>query len=249
MHDAKRFLRYVMPGVLFAAQTSFLLWIVYPDWTEDCLRLLAGASLGAALAGVVTSGVLGYVFATFHHFLHWSSPTDHRVIDHTDKINDLRRRQLLDRPDDKKQLDRLDAFDIMTAEWFKRNQENTFIGNATDRAAAFSDLAHGAGTARVASVASLLTVLIAYPFIGTWSPGLGSAFRLVGIIVGGVAPVLLFHYTYRRTGGMAQRFYDQVLEAALIHEHKAAKEPANKANSADAKDSAADQQRSTVEPL
>lgn len=31
MEDAKRFLRYVMPGVLFVAQTAFLLWIVYPD--------------------------------------------------------------------------------------------------------------------------------------------------------------------------------------------------------------------------
>lgn len=181
----------------------------------------------------MTSGVLGYVFATFHHFLHWYSPTDHRIINHTDKINDLRRRQLLDIADGNERLNRLDAFDTMTAEWFKRNQEKTFIGNATDRAAAFGDLAHGAGTARVASAASLLTVLIAYPVLGRWSPSLGSVIRLVGIIVGGVALVFLFHDTYRRTGGMAQRFYDRVLEAALIDERK-------KANSADAKGNAAD---------
>ncbi|NLZ05141.1 MAG: hypothetical protein GXY19_08205 [Phycisphaerae bacterium] len=240
MEDPKRFLRYVMPGILFAAQTAFLLWIVYPTWTKDGLRVLAGASLGAALAGVVTSGVLGYVFATFHHFLHWYSPTDHRIIDHTEKIKDLRERGLLDIEDDKEHIDRLKAFDIMTAEWFKRNQENTFIGNATARAAAFSDLAHGAGTARVASAASLLTVLIACPLVGIWSPSLGPAVRLVGIILVGVALVSLFHYTYRRTGGMAQRFYDRVLETTLIHEHKLATEAANKANSADMKGAASD---------
>ena len=229
-----------MPGVLFVAQTAFLLWIVYPNWTEDRLRLLAGASLGTALAGVVTSGVLGYVFATIHHFLHWYSPTDRRVIDHTIKISYLQERQLLEIADEKEQPNRLEAFDIMTAEWFKRNQENKIIGNATNRAAAFSDLAHSVGTTRVASAVSLLTVLIAYPFIGTWSPDLGSACRLVIIIVCGVALVLLFHNTYSRTGGMAQRFYDQALEAALIHEQKEARKQSQRANSADIKDIASD---------
>ncbi len=250
MDDTKRFLRYVMPGVLFAAQTAFLLWIVYPDWTEGHLKLLlADASLGTALAGVVTSGVLGYVLATFHHCLHWNLWTDRGVIDHTAKIDYLRRKQLLDIADDKRQLWekgddkkalRLDAFNIMTAEWFKRNQKNTFIGNATDRAAAFGDTAHGAGTARVASAASLLTVLIVYSLIGTWSPDFCSFGRLVFIIVVSVLLVLLFHNAYSQTGKMGQRFYDQVLEAALIHEHKIATDSANKANSADAKDSAAD---------
>ncbi len=152
MEDAKRFLRYVMPGVLFVAQTAFLLWIVYPGWTEDRLRVLADASLGAALAGVVTSGVIGYVFAAIHHWVHWSCRIDRGIIDHTDKIRDLRKKKLLDIANDNSKLNsRLEAFDIMSAEWFKRNQEKTFIGNATARAAAFSDLAHGAGTARVAS--------------------------------------------------------------------------------------------------
>jgi hypothetical protein len=37
MDDAKRFLRYLVPGAVFGLQTTVLLWILCPSWIEDKL--------------------------------------------------------------------------------------------------------------------------------------------------------------------------------------------------------------------
>lgn len=220
MDETRRLLRYVVPGVLFGAETAFFLWILLPKWTEARLGPLIGdASIGAAVAGVLASGSLGYVLATAHHWLHWRSPTDRRTIDHSRKISDLRRRNLLAAPASGEIQDaRLEALDAMTAEWFQRHQEGNPIGNATARATSLSDLAHAAGTARVASALALVTAVVVYMCVGIWSPSVSTVFRFGAVVVLGAALVALFQDTYRRTGGIAQRFYDAVLEAALVKE-------------------------------
>lgn len=40
MNEARRFLRYVMPGLVFITETMLLLWIIIPDWTTDLLSNL-----------------------------------------------------------------------------------------------------------------------------------------------------------------------------------------------------------------
>lgn len=68
MDEARRFLRYVMPGLVYGVETLLLLFIVFPKWTQHLiLDVVAKDGVGAALGGVLASGALGYIFATLHH--------------------------------------------------------------------------------------------------------------------------------------------------------------------------------------
>ena len=75
MDEARRFLRYVTPGLVFAVQALLLLFIINPAWTTtQLLGQTKDAGAGLAVALFLASGGLGYLFSVVHHRLHWSLP-------------------------------------------------------------------------------------------------------------------------------------------------------------------------------
>jgi hypothetical protein len=78
MDDARRFLRYVLPGLVFGIETLLWLFIVFPGWTQSqLLSVSAKDGIALAIGSVLASGAVGYVFATVHHWCHWHlSPAD-----------------------------------------------------------------------------------------------------------------------------------------------------------------------------
>lgn len=80
MDEARRFLRYVTPGLVFLVETLLLLWVLLPDWPEEQLRQIKkDAGLGFVLAAILGSGGLGFVFSIAHHWLHWCSEKETSV--------------------------------------------------------------------------------------------------------------------------------------------------------------------------
>jgi hypothetical protein len=227
VNEAQRYLRYVMPGVLFAVQAVVLLWISLPEWTNsEIIQPLAAthASLAIAVASVFASGAIGYVFATAHHWLHWHLRWDQKVINHSAQIKRLRDSKLLEERPTYSPVDtRLEAFDAMTVAWLPRLEENTPIGNAEKRITRFADLAHSAGAARVATGTALTVVLVIYSIVGEWNPTLENVVRFVVMLMIGIVVPLLFDQGYRHTGGMSQRVYDRILESVLKSESMAKK--------------------------
>jgi hypothetical protein len=70
MDDSRRFLRYVMPGLVFGVQVGGLLYIVYPDLVWKTIAEFSGSeknALAAVIASFLVSGALGYIFAAIHH--------------------------------------------------------------------------------------------------------------------------------------------------------------------------------------
>jgi hypothetical protein len=66
MDEARRFLRYVTPGLTFAVQALLLLFIVNPPWTLDRIgELKKGAGAGLAFALFLASGALATYSALF----------------------------------------------------------------------------------------------------------------------------------------------------------------------------------------
>ena len=68
MNEAQRFLRYLIPGILFVGEVALLLWIVDPcifaglmDNNSNFLALVATT--------LVVSGGVGYFLSLCHHFL------------------------------------------------------------------------------------------------------------------------------------------------------------------------------------
>jgi hypothetical protein len=71
MDEARRFLRYVTPGLTFAVQALLLLFIVNPPWTLDRIgELKKDTGAGLAFALFLASGGIGYLLSVVHHTLH-----------------------------------------------------------------------------------------------------------------------------------------------------------------------------------
>src|SRR3954454_20135212 len=87
MDDARRLLRFVLPGTLFAVE--FLGWIILlhlPSAGQLLLELKQESGVGAALGLLVASGGLGYLFSIIHHWCHWwrnKGTLDHRHLIYT----------------------------------------------------------------------------------------------------------------------------------------------------------------------
>jgi hypothetical protein len=68
MDEARRFLRYVTPGLTFAVQALLLLFIVNPPWTLDRIgELKKDAGAGLAFALFLASGGIGYLLSCSPH--------------------------------------------------------------------------------------------------------------------------------------------------------------------------------------
>jgi len=95
MDETRRFLRFVIPGTLFAIETAVLLLLLRPDWfREEPLPLKDVLNLGTALTALLASGALGYLFSVLYHFLHWK--VDRATLDYSPIIRALIRTGRLD---------------------------------------------------------------------------------------------------------------------------------------------------------
>jgi hypothetical protein len=206
MDEARRFLRYVLPGLVYGIETLLWLYIVLPDWTYSViLKTAEKDSLGVALWGVLASGAVGYVFATVHHWCHWHLPIDEPILNHTSLINQLDAAELHGRT-----VDRQEALVRSLARWYSADlREATY-----KKLDSLGDQAHALGTARIASFFSLATALPISAAIGTFSLTAGSIFRLALVLVLGIAAICLFHNAYRHVGIVAQGIYDRILREA-----------------------------------
>ena len=71
MDNAARFLRFVLPGLVFTMQIIIALSIVCSfEYIQELLdvRLLIGLFF--------SSGVAGYIFSIIYYFLHWRAPVN-----------------------------------------------------------------------------------------------------------------------------------------------------------------------------
>ena len=180
MNEARRFLRYITPGILFGFFWLFFVWLALPDWTNSVLIKWfppEGNSIAIIITTLLLSGALGYLFATIHHWCHWHLPCEKDVINHVKQIESLRKRHLIPSLDKPPKDHRLEALTTMSILWFERLQKGNPVGNSEDRVAAFGDICHAAGTARVASFLALLLAILICGFRGSWDLSGWNIFR------------------------------------------------------------------------
>ena len=170
MDEARRFLRYVTPGLVYGVLTFLWLFIVFPEWTNSQIRDLAAKdSIGVALAGLFASGVLGYVFATCHHLLHWRF--DEGILDHRPLINRLRKNGQMSNPPNNSEVTRTEALQRSFALWYQCVKNGSITDAADKKVSSLGDQTHGLCAARVASLFALVTALLLCPAIGAINLG------------------------------------------------------------------------------
>jgi hypothetical protein len=226
MKDAKQFLRYLMPGAVFGVQATGLVAILRPDILWSVLPGLASdKGFGSAVAGLLGSGALGFLFSVVHHEWHWRVQQD--LINHTQVVRGLiasghirvlssdgRGQEASLRPE---AIDRQTAWSILTALWHSRLSADP-IKSAEPRAASLSDTAHALGTSTVAAIAGGLTAALVVVPTSHFCPWGEPAGRFAVALAVGVCIPLVLGLAYQRTSRLAQLFIEHVFSDAMTRQ-------------------------------
>jgi len=66
MDEARRFLRYVLPGLVILLQIVFILFL-----NGDLEQLNHYTDFGTAVIAFLTSGIIGFLFSNLYYIIHW----------------------------------------------------------------------------------------------------------------------------------------------------------------------------------
>jgi hypothetical protein len=173
MDEARRFLRYVVPGMTASLELLLLQAVSGLGWSFPW-KTSEEISTGEVLLLFLTVGVVGYIFATTHHCLIWlvrGYGPNH--LDFAKREGWLPEQALDDR------RNRREAWQRFTAAWHERLGHSARLQGASPRVDSFTDLMHGAGASFVGSCIagsvaafatrdtphSILVVLLAVVFV------------------------------------------------------------------------------------
>ncbi len=223
MDEARRFLRYISPGVVFAVECIVLLLIVQPQWTLQQLSgLKEDQGLGLAVGLLLASGAVGFILSTVHHALHWS--LGEPLGDYQkwlQRLTALGRLEVIDQatgrpmePEQIKALSRISAWSILTTLWHERAKSQ--LEAPTTRAMSLADLAHSIGTLRIATLLAATTAI----WIASSSHQIGTL-ELSRVVLAGLVAVLLLILQwdgYLRTARLGQAVIEQSLTDCLVKE-------------------------------
>jgi len=225
MNEAQRFLRYVTPGLVFLAETLFLLLILLPGWTlEQVKAVKEGEALGVVFATLLASGGVGFVFSLVHHVVHWARPRP--GLDHSKLISRLRNANVIQLVDAESGLEIAEdakvspanAWIIVTSLWHERLTKSDHIKAAEPKASVLVDMTHTTGTARVACAFAWITTFLIAGHAAQVSFEPEPVFRFIGANV--LAGLLFFvhHWNCKRVRYLAQGVIEEVLHDALVAE-------------------------------
>jgi hypothetical protein len=220
--EGRKFLRYLMPGLVYGVETLLFLYIVLPEFAVCMVANFRDKDgLGAIVGVFLASGGLGYIFAAVHHYVQWHSRFDKEILNHSRIIEKLRHKEKI--PFDNEDLARLDRADkadkretrkiaesLSLALWYRLLKKEHKLGtNGIDQ---LRNQAHALGTARIASVFALVTTIGLSMWHGIPDVcHLFPAIRYVVMLILGVGTIWMFDNSYRRVALFAQKAYDETL--------------------------------------
>lgn len=236
MDEARRFLRYIIPGTIFFLETYLLVWLVAPAWTGAQLKdLKADAGIVTVLVGIVGAGGFGYLLGLLHHSVFWRARGD-RGIDYRGMILSLSQRMDFYSIPDKAVLDqhtleklsRLDAWTIANVIWYTRRESNKVKG-VDPKFQYFGDLINSMGAARIgALVAGTILVLLLFlsaDVSAEFGKDMPSRARLVLALALSGGLIWLYETSYRRTSRILQLCSEQALHDVIAAEAKTEGKP------------------------
>lgn len=217
MDEARRFLRYVMPGIVYGVETVLLLLITCPTWIQSITSNLGKDNLGTVLGSMLVFGGLGFIFSTIHHACHCSCnmtcDENDRILDHRLIATQLKAKGIAKHLDDEEVADPEIAMAISYQHWHNQ-MDIGHIGDSTNKkVSSLGDQSHGLGTVYIASLASYLTTImicateLRFESVPSW--------RLMLMVVLWFWITHLFMLGYQRLGKIAHKTYEMALKDAL----------------------------------
>lgn len=181
MDEFKKFLRYIVPGILFVLELLIILFFSHPRYFgENLEKIIPSANIetsivSTALLGLLITGGLGVLFGSIYHVLfhimrislslcifRWFYIDTLRVLKAAEKnkwiqFKNWETNEII--PSDN--LTQSGAWRIVTSYWNERLKKETgIIASADDRLKSFSDILHGTGTNLVACLIAIFVFIV-----------------------------------------------------------------------------------------
>lgn len=218
MDEARRFLRFVTPGLVFAVEVVILLLILRPDrasvWREDFKQ---DSGLAVLFGGLLASGGLGFIFSAVHH--NWHACQKEQIMNHGPVLKRLVDANVLVLHNtDRGEITPEKAWIITTAIWHQLAKTNDKIGSTETRTKDLVDVMHSLGTARIASIFAPMLALYLASIHGMVSLHFWPIARFLIAVSIAIVAWRTFRSGYYRTAIISQSVIDQVLYDALVDE-------------------------------
>ena len=230
MNEARRFLRYVLPGLSTVLLFSVYFWASTPGELKQILQdFLQESALRAILGLFLASGALGYMLSVIHHVLcQCKCPIYEKLrlaVNVTPAITlamsekrplvmvvdpNVPKRRL--KPED---LSRTNAWLFKNMIWHTYRGNNASLAEAESRMQSLWDLYHGAGALLIGSIVAFvlwLVVLLRLNFKAESWLGFGAAF------VGGIVVSFIFGGSLRQLAFITGSFSENAVLEFLYQE-------------------------------
>lgn len=163
MEEAKKFFRYITPGIVFLLVIIILLFISQPFIMLKIFIKALGDSNNPTLlfVALIASGGIGFIFSLIHHFLFWRIYSwlewTSLIYDHRNILKNLEGQKYLEfvnqknEPVKAKKISLENAWKVVCSIWYANIETSTPIKGSEKRTSSLSDIMHGTGTSFVGS--------------------------------------------------------------------------------------------------
>jgi len=170
MEEMKKFLRYVVPGLVFFVEfvgcIGVILLFTDSNFLHDLiLKIINKETVGKSIGIFLLSGGLGAFFATLYHFSLSFSILSFMNVDYSKLLeycveNGKIKLISWDRKDiSYKCLSRTGQWRVLSSFWFSMRSESDIFQKAERRSETLHDIAHGQGTQLVGSIFVFLSIV------------------------------------------------------------------------------------------
>lgn len=155
MEEARRFLRYILPGLVFIIVVLATLFVA--DYEKSLWIIGKTDSIGNALGMFVISGGLGYIISNIYFYLYWI--VKGHAVNHVDVIKSLNQKILINDingNDFTQQLNKQNCWVIMNVFWHSRIKKSVELDGINAKNDQITDITHGIGTSVVATLLAMV---------------------------------------------------------------------------------------------
>jgi len=165
MVDVRRFMRYVMPGLIYAVLLAAAFF------ASDSVRMIClitsgdtSKNIGFVLTALLASGALGYVFSNIYFGLYWLTDNSIIAINHKslfvslgDRINIINAKgEQIDR----NVLTKREAWTIWSNYWYSNIENSKKYKGSSKRVDNLVDITHSLGASLISTLLSFITWLL-----------------------------------------------------------------------------------------
>ena len=224
MEDARRFLRYVIPGLVLILEVSLYLLL---SSKREFIQFLKnyGQNAGLPISTFIASGGIGFILANIYHYIYWSRLFRWLVPDHRQLIRNAVKRGWLKLEDRRsgeemaevaiKRLTQKHAWLISSSLWYAKLGSSERIKGAEPVVDRLVDIMHSLGSLCVGAVIAIGVWLFAHFELSRALPDSWDLLRTAPVIF--IIMAAHFHH-YKRVAKDFQIISDTIASEELEKE-------------------------------